>query len=206
MKDLLKKYLADEAKVTQFLEEMKSANIFTAREENLDARYQKLQGKYSAKEAEHQEALNLIAQMKQETAGQEVLQGKITEYETKIAQLDAQNKQLTRENSLKVALLGGKAKSDDIDYLMFKISQDADALKLNENGEITNMEEVLTSLKTNYPAHFEAGAKKKVEVIDLPNDEGKKDTVTKEEFNKMGYNARVNLRKDNPELYDKLTK
>lgn len=31
-------------------------------------------------------------------------------------------------------------------------------------------------------------------------------TMTKEEFREMGYTARVNLRRDNPELYDKMMK
>ena len=206
LKDLLKKYLVEDGKVSQFMDEMKASKIFTASEENLDTRYNQLKGKMSAKEQEHQEALNLIEQMKEASAGQEILQNKITDYETTIASLQAKNTQLARENSLKVSLLSNKAKSDDIDYLMFKLSQDENALKVDEEGAITNIDEVINGLKTNYPTHFEAGAKKKVDVNILPKEEDKKVGITKEQFNTMNYNQRNELYNTNKALYEELTK
>lgn len=206
LKELLKKYLVEDGKVNSFLDEMKASKIFTASEENLDTRYNQLKGKMSAKEQEHQEALNLIEQMKQASAGQDALQSKITEYETTIASLQAKNTQLARENSLKVALLSNKAKGDDIDYLMFKLSQDENALKVDEEGAITNIDEVINGLKTNYPTHFEAGAKKKVEVTSLPSGDDKKETITKEQFNAMSYNQRNELYNSNKALYQELSK
>lgn len=40
----------------------------------------------------------------------------------------------------------------------------------------------------------------------LPGGDDPKDSVTKEEFAKMGYKSRVELRESNPDLYEKLTK
>lgn len=206
LKELLKTYLLEDDKVSQFMNDMKAKKIFTASEENLDKRYSKLKSEMESKTQEHQEALNLIEQLKQTNAGNEALQTKITEYETTISSLKAKNQELARENSLKVALLSSKAKSDDIDYLMFKLSQDENALKVNENGEVTNVEEAINSLKTNYPSHFEVGAKKKVDVHKLDQDTEKKDTISKEQFDKMGYNQKVELYNTNKELYDQLKK
>lgn len=206
LKELLKTYLLEDDKVSQFMNDMKAKKIFTASEENLDKRYSKLKSEMESKTQEHQEALNLIEQLKQTNAGNEMLQSKITEYETTISSLKAKNQELARENSLKVALLSSKAKSDDIDYLMFKLAQDENALKVNENGEVTNVEEVINSLKTNYPSHFEVGAKKKVDVSKLEQNTEKKETISKEQFDKMGYNQKVELYNTNKELYDQLKK
>ncbi len=203
LEDLLKEYLADDSKVSEFMEKMKASKIFTTKEENIDTRYSKMKGDYEAEKAEHQKAMELINTLKAQTKGQEVLQAKINEYENEISSLKANNAQLTRENNLKVALLSGKAKADDIDYLLFKLSKDENSVKYGENGEITNTNEIIEGLKKAYPSHFECGAKKVVEKIELPNDD-KKDRVTKEQFDKMNYNQKNELFHKNEELFNKL--
>lgn len=204
LKELLTKYLADDAKVTEFLEEMKANKIFTAGEENLDKRYSKLKGEFDAKDAEYQQAQALIEELKQTNSNNEGLQSKITEYETTIATLKAENAKLEQENNLKVALLANKAKPEDIDYLMFKISTGDTEVKVDDKGEITNLKDLVDGLKKNYPTHFETEAKKKIEVNKLPEDKDEPDTITKEQFEKMGYAERNKLYHENKELYDKL--
>ena len=81
LEDLLKEYLADDSKVSEFMEKMKASKIFTTKEENIDTRYSKLKGDYDAEKAEHQKAMELINTLKAQTKGQEVLQAKINEYE-----------------------------------------------------------------------------------------------------------------------------
>ena len=39
LEDLLKEYLADDSKVSEFMEKMKASKIFTTKEENIDTRY-----------------------------------------------------------------------------------------------------------------------------------------------------------------------
>lgn len=204
LKELLTKYLADDAKVTEFLEEMKANKIFTAGEENLDKRYSKLKGEFDAKDAEYQQAQALIEELKQTNSNNEGLQSKITEYETTIATLKAENAKLEQENNLKVALLANKAKPEDIDYLMFKISTGDTEVKVDDKGEITNLKDLVDGLKKNYPTHFETEAKKKIEVNTLPEDKDEPDTITKEQFEKMSYAERNKLYHENKELYDKL--
>lgn len=204
LKELLTKYLADDAKVTEFLEEMKANKIFTAGEENLDKRYSKLKGEFDAKDAEYQQAQALIEELKQTNSNNEGLQSKITEYETTIATLKAENAKLEQENNLKVALLANKAKPEDIDYLMFKISTGDSEVKVDDKGEITNLKDLMDGLKKNYPSHFEVEAKKKIDVNKLPENKDEPDTITKEQFEKMGYAERNKLYHENKELYDKL--
>lgn len=204
LKELLTKYLADDAKVTEFLDEMKANKIFTVGEENLDKRYSKLKGEFDAKDAEYKQAQALIEELKQTNSNNEGLQSKITEYETTIATLKAENAKLEQENNLKVALLANKAKPEDIDYLMFKISTGDSEVKVDDKGEITNLKDLVDGLKKNYPTHFETEAKKKIEVNKLPEDKDEPDTITKEQFEKMGYAERNKLYHENKELYDKL--
>lgn len=204
LEKLLREYLADDSKVSEFLEKMKESKIFLSKEENIDTRYTKMKGEYEAEKAEYAKALKLIETLKAQTQGQDALQTQIANYEQEISDLKANNKQLTRENNLKVALLSGKAKAEDIDYLLFKLSKDENAVKYGENGEVSNVNEIIDNLKKAYPSHFENGAKKVVEKIDLPNDGDKDVKITKEQFDKMNYNQKNELFHKNEELFNKL--
>lgn len=206
LKKLLKQYLGDDEKVTQFMNDMKSNKIYLSREENIDTRYSKLQNDLNTKTSEHQQALELIEQLKSTNEGNETLQGQIAQYQTKIKELETKNKEIARDNAIKIALLSNKAKAEDIDYLMYKLSKDEEALKFDDNGELTNVNELIDNMKVNYSSHFEVGAKKKVDVQPLPKGDENKETVTKEQFEKMGYQEKNKLFHENRELYDKFIK
>lgn len=206
LKDLLKKYLNDDDKVIQFLDEMKASKIYTSNEENIDRRYAKLQGDYTTKETELADALKQIETFKQANADVTAVNAKLAEAQNEIARLNGVNKQLAQENELKVTLLSSKAKADDIDYLLFKLSKDENAVKYDDNGKITNGKEIVESLKKTYPSHFEDGSKRQVDVKQLPDDDNNSPTITKERFDKMGYHEKNKLYNENKELYDKLNK
>lgn len=205
LKELLKTYGLDDERTTQFMNDMKAKKIFTASEENLDRRYSKLQADFTTKSQEHQQALDLIEQLKQDASLNAEVQAKVTAYEAKIAELEAKTKEQARDNAIKMALLASKAKNDDIDYLMYKLSKDESALKYDEKGEITNLNDLVENMQRTYPSHFEKGAKKVVKTHELPIDEQDKPTVTKEQFNKMPYRKQVELFNENPDLYNELT-
>lgn len=203
LQELLKKYLEEE-KITTLMEEMKSNKIFTASEENLDTRYNKLKGDYDALSAKSNEDVELIKQLKETSKGNEEMQNKFTEYESKVAQLQAENEQLKIDNAVKVELLGAKAKGEDLDYLMFKIKQDNAELTLDENGKLKGLD--VETIKTSYPNNFEVESKKVVDVNKLPKIELNDNNITKEQFEKMGYSSRVKLKEENPEMYNTLAK
>lgn len=205
-KDLLKKYINDETQIDAFLNDMKSNKIYLSAEENIDKRYGKLKNDYTAKETELANALAQVEQFKHANADVTAVQNQLAQLQADNAKLQADNKQLKQENALKVTLLSGKAKADDIDYLLFKLSKDENAVKYNDDGEITNEKEILDSLKKTYPSHFEGGASKVVDVKNLPDDDNENPTITKERFDKMGYAEKNKLFNENKELYDKLNK
>lgn len=202
--ELVKKYVADDAKSQAFLDEMKASKFYLSSEENLDKRYNKLKSDNDALNAEHTKSLELIEQLKQGSADNQAMQARIAEYEKTIQGLQAEKLELEKDNALKVALLSNKAKGDDIDYLMFKLKNSDKEIKFNDKGEISNINDLMDAMKKSYPNNFEASARKVVEVKDLPDDESQEPKITKELFDKMGYNERNKLFNENKALYDKL--
>lgn len=151
---------------------------------------------------EKDEANKLIAELKKSNQGNEELQGKIGTYETQLNELKAENEQLKLDNAIKVELLSAKAKGDDLDYLMFKIKQNNDKLSLTENGELKGFD--VEEIKTVYPSNFEVETKKVVDVNNLPKIENGDNTITKEQFDKMGYQEKNKLFNENPDVYNEL--
>lgn len=190
---------------TAILEAMKKNKIFTASEENLDVRYGKLKTDHDNLTAEHKKSTDLIAELQKATKGQEAIQGKITEYQSTIEQLKQEAIQAKTESALKIGLLSAGAKADDIDYLLFKMNHDTDwKPELGEDGQVKGLQEKLKGLKTQYPSNFESKAEKKIEEKKLDHPD-QKDSVTADDFKKMGYQQKAELYNTDPELYSKLS-
>lgn len=201
--EILKAKGIDETIITEVQNEMKANKIFTASEENLDVRYGKLKTDHEGKVAELTEAQNLIAELKKSSKGNEDLQGKITAYETQVAQLQAENEQIKLDSAIKVSLL--EAKALDVDYLTFKLKEKGE-LSLDENGKVKGWDDKLAALKTQLPTQFESTSNKHILENRLPGQDDKDSGVTKESFAKMGYQDRLKLYNENPEAYAELTK
>jgi hypothetical protein len=151
LQEILKaKGLSDED-IESVIGEMKQNKIFTTAEENLDIRYGKLKGDHDTLTKQHKEATDLIEQLKNDNAGNAELQGKITGYETTIADLTKQLEQEKVDSALKIALL--EAKVQDVDYLTFKIKEKGE-VKLDENGKIKGFDDTIAALKTQFPNQF----------------------------------------------------
>ena len=171
-------------------------------------KYDALNDLLTGKQTELDTANNLIAELKKGTKGNEELQGKITGYETQVAQLQAQLQEVKIKSAVKVALLAEKAKN--VGYLTYLIEEsmkaDGKKLELDENENIKGWDNILSGLKTKEPDMFESGSggRKVLEGGRLPKGDDGAVTVTKEQFHKMGYNERLKLKQDNPELFKQL--
>ena len=132
LQEILKSQGLSEEQIQKIVGEMKQNKIFTASEENLDIRYGKLKGDFDNLTKQHGESTALIEQMKKDNAGNEAMQGKITEYEGKIATLEKELQQTRVDSALKVALL--EAKVLDVDYLTFKLKEKGEKMELDEQG------------------------------------------------------------------------
>lgn len=203
--ELLQKiFNATDEQANSFVDEMKANKIFTASEENMDIRHGKLKTQHESTTKQLEEAQALIETLKKSTKGQEDAQQKITAYEQREKELLAELEQTKLDSAIKVELLAAKAM--DVDYLTFKLREKGE-LALDEQGKIKNWDDKLAGLKTQFPTQFEAEGKKNIIEHKLPTDgEIGGRTVTKEDFNKMGYNSRVALKQENPELYNQMMK
>ncbi len=74
---------------------------------------------------------------------------------------------------------------------MFKYKQENNEITLDDNGKIKGFD--IEKIKTAYPNNFEVESKKEVDVNNLPNINDKPSTITKEDFNKMGYQEKNKL-------------
>lgn len=172
-------------------------------------KYTSLETDLNGKTSELEKANGLIEELKKTTGKDEESQQKITAYETEIANLKKENEDLKTENALKFALLAAGAV--DVDYLVFKAKEKGE-IKLGDDGKVKGEDDLISGLKTQHPAMFEAsnnqqqnnnGNNRKVLENNLPG--GDKDkTVTKEQFRAMGYNERLKLKQENPELFKQL--
>ena len=168
-------------------------------------------GKYSTLEAENQtnatklaEANKLIAQLQKAAKGDEALQGQVTAYQTRVQALETELAQTKLENEMRMGLLAAGAKTDDIDYLMFKLKQQGE-LALDENGKIKGWDEKLSTIKTQQPKYFDTAGDggdgyQPVDGSGLPKGNPNA-TPTKEQFLQMPLDERMQLKKSNENLY-----
>lgn len=201
--DLLIKHIGDEAKVAEIEKDMKENKIYLSNEENIDTRYKKSKADNDVLSAENAKLKSQIEGLTKANGGNEELQGKITQYEEKIAEQEAQLKQLQAESAVKFELLAKGAKASDMDYLLFKAKQLGE-LKLDKEGNVKGLNDLVENLKKTCQSNFEESSKKKFDVKKLPNDDEKKDVITKERFDKMGYQEKNKLYQENKELYEQL--
>lgn len=170
-------------------------------------KYTSLETDLSGKTSELEKANGLIEELKKTTGKDEETQNKITAYETEIAELKKENADLKAENALKFALVSAGAV--DVDYLVFKAKEKGE-IKLDDDGKIKGESDLISGLKTQHPTMFEAsnanqqqnGGRKILE-NNLPGSKGD-ETVTRDQFLKMGFNERMKLKDENPELFKQL--
>ena len=166
-----------------------------------------LQALFDGQKTELDKANGLIAELKKGTKGNEELQGKITGYETTVAELQKELAETKIKGALKVALLSAKAL--DIDYLTYKINEklraEGKTLEVDENENIKGWDDLLGSLKTQLPTMFESATGGKIDPNERPGRNNGNTGVTQEDFNKMGYQSRLKLKQEQPEVYAQMT-
>ena len=153
LEELLKAQGLSDEQIKAITASMKENKIYTASEENLDIRYGKLKTDYDTLNTQHGESTKLIEQLKKDAKNDEALQGKITAYETQVADLQKELDETRLESAIKVALMN--AKKDDVGYMAFKLKEGG-ALELDEDGNIKGIDEKISNLKTQFPTHFDS--------------------------------------------------
>ena len=172
-----------------------------------DSEIEKLNALLSGKTTELETANKLIADLQKATKGNEEMQGKFAEYQTQVAQLQAQLAETKIKAAVKVALLSEKAV--DIDYLTFKINEklkgEGKALELDQNENIKNWDDILSGLKTQFPTQFAKASAVNVDPNPLPTP-APGGTMTRSEFMRKPYAERAAFASENPEAYKEIMK
>ena len=172
-----------------------------------DSEIEKLNALLTGKQTEIDTANGLIEDLKKGTKGNEELQSKIGGYESQVAELQKQLAETKIKSALKVAFLAAKA--GDVDYLTFKVNEklkaEGKALELDENENIKGWDEILSGLKTQFPTQFEAETGKQIDPNPLPDPNHRGAGITQEQFNRMGYQNRLKLKQEQPEVYAQMT-
>lgn len=172
-----------------------------------DAEIEKLNALLSGKDTELQTANNLIAELKKGTKGNEEMQAKISGYEAQVTQLQQQLVETKVKAALKIALMGAKA--GDIDYLTFKVNEklagEGKSLELDDAEHIKDWDGILSELKTQFPTQFKDASSIQIDANPLPEHNENRPGITKDDFSKMGYQSRLKLKQEQPEVYAELT-
>lgn len=142
--------------------------------EKYDSETERLNGLINGKDTEIGNANKLIEELKKASKGDEGMQQKISTYETENARLQQELEETKVRSALKVALLS--AKTDDTDYMTFKIKEmlkeKGEELKIDDDGNIKGWDDMLTTLKTQFPAHFESSEGGSRQIIENKLDKG----------------------------------
>lgn len=202
LEEILKDAGLEEEGVQNVLSTMKDNKIYTASQENLDIRYDRLKQDHAATVAELESANSAMESLKGSAEASEEMKQTIASYEQQVAKLTAEKAHAEAESALKVALMEAGAK--DIDYMTWKFGE----VKLDDEGKVVDFEKTLEGLKASHPDQFKAEKPvKTIEPNPLPAQNGKNEpSVTKEEFKKMGYAQRNKLQREDPDTYNALAK
>ena len=128
--------------------------------EKYDSELDKLNTLITGKDTEIGNANKLIEELKKASKSDEGMQQKISTYETENARLQKELEETKVNSAIKVALL--EAHAVDTDYMTYKIKaalkEKNEELKLDDEGHIKGWDNMLTDLKTQFPAQFTASS------------------------------------------------
>lgn len=181
-------------------DDMKANKIFTSSEENIDIRYGKLKADHEAVVRERDEGKTLIESLQKSNKGNEDLQKQVTDYQTKMEQLQKELQQTKIDSAINVGLLSAGVKPEDVDYVTFKLKAKGE-IELDDQGNIKGWDDKVAGLKTQFPANFASAGGKKYEEHKLPDDSDGGDTLTRESLLKKPYAERMKIYNENPEAY-----
>ena len=166
-------------------------------------------GDLSTKEQELADAKKLLDDANKEIEGfkdldVEAIKAKAEDYKAKFEEAQEKAKEeldkVQFNHILENTLKGAKARN----VKAVKALLDLEGLKLNE-GKVVGLDEQLESIQKENEFLFEVeDVKPNTPTFTRPNDGGKPQAITKEQFNNMGYLDKVSLKKRDPELYDSL--
>lgn len=202
MKGFLEELEIGEGKVKLSKEEIKS--IIAKHGEYIKTETEKVEKQYKEEISEYKSTIDdLKEQIKNAPKSDELesLKGKIADFEQKEADRIAKQKAKEEDDILTkniVEVIGDKKFVND--YTKNSIINEV-KIALKDNANLGKSAKDLFEQITNGKDGIFANPN---QVIDMPSvDENVETTISKEDFNKMGYKERLELKSSNPELFKK---
>lgn len=202
MKGFLEELEIGEGKVKLSKEEIKS--IIAKHGEYIKTETEKIEKQYKDEISEYKTTIDdLKEQIKNAPKSDELesLKGKIADYEQKEADRIAKQKAKEEDDILTkniVEVIGDKKFVNE--YTKNSIINEV-KIALKDNANLGKSAKDLFEQITNGKDGIFANPN---QVIDMPSvDENVETTISKEDFNKMGYKERLELKSSNPELFKK---
>lgn len=138
-----------------------------------ESEIERLHALIAGKDTDIQTLTATLEALKKGKLDAEGIQQKLADAERLLSEAKAREAETLKKYALRDALR--EAKAVDVDYLTFKINEklngEGKAVELDENEHIKGWDDLLSGLKTQFPAQFEKASNIKVEPNPLPNSE-----------------------------------
>lgn len=138
-----------------------------------ESEVERLNALIAGKDTDIQTLTATLEALKKGKLDAEGIQQKLADAERLLSEAKAREAETLKKYALRDALR--EAKAVDVDYLTFKINEklngEGKAVELDENEHIKGWDDLLSGLKTQFPAQFEKASNIKVEPNPLPNSE-----------------------------------
>ncbi len=138
-----------------------------------DSELERLNALLSGRDTDIQSLTATLEDLKKGKGDAEAIQKKLADAEQMLADSKAREAEMRLKYAVRDALR--TAKATDVDYLAFKISEklkdEGKSLELDENENIKGWDDLLSGLKTQFPAQFEkaGGTGIQIDANPLPN-------------------------------------
>ena len=202
IQEILKNNGLNEDQITNILNSMKEAKVYTTKHENIDERYNKLKTQKTELEAQIKERDTQLADLSKNNKDNESLLNQIKDLQAlnKQTTTDYEN-QMQFDYALEGALTNAKCKNNKA----LKALLDINSIKYQE-GKLEGLQEQIETLQKDASYLFDLNT--------APNNTGGLGNfgrnagnarITKEEFDKMSYSQRMELYQNDRDSYDALT-
>ena len=173
-----------------------------------DSELERLNALLSGKDGDIQNLTATLESLKKGKVDADAIQQKLSDAEKMLEESKAREAETLKKYAVRDALRGAKAV--DVDYLTFKLNEklngEGKSIELDENENIKGWDDLLAGLKTQFPTQFEkANGGLSIEANPLPASDPNRAGVTKEDFARMGYQSRLKLKQEQPEVYAQMT-
>lgn len=172
-----------------------------------DSEIERLNAILSGKDTDIQTMTATMEALKKGKIDADAIQQKLSEAEKTIAESKARESAIRVKYALRDLLR--EEKVTDVDYGEYlinkKLAEGGKTLELDENGIIKSKEDLISDLKTQSPNLFKKDSAPKVDPKPLPGGNGGNSGITKEQFDRMGYQSRLKLKQEQPEVYAQMT-